>query len=116
MMGKRRLYFLVPKINTTKNIVDELLVARIPEKHIHVIAKEGVLLENLPEASLLEKSDFIPALEKGLSLGGVTGILARAGGDNFTTKWSRLCRWCGLVKQHVSRCRSRCMVIQYDRY
>ena len=75
-MDKRRLYFLVPEIKTAKNIVDELLVARIPEKHIHVIAKEGTQLEDLPEASIFEKSDFVPALEKGLALGGITGMLA----------------------------------------
>jgi hypothetical protein len=41
-----------------------------------VIAKEGVALEDLPEASLLQKSDFVPAVERGLALGGATGALA----------------------------------------
>lgn len=72
----RRIYFLVPDIDVTKRIVDELLLARIEEKHIHVIAKRGTPLENLPEASLLQKSDFIPAVEQGLALGGTTGMLA----------------------------------------
>ncbi|MDR4517711.1 MAG: DUF1269 domain-containing protein [Nitrosomonas sp.] len=72
----RRIYFLVPDINVTKKIVDELLLARIEEKHIHVIAKRGTPLENLPEASLLQKSDFVPAVEQGLALGGATGLLA----------------------------------------
>ena len=31
---------------------------------------------DLPEASLLQKSDFIPALERGLAVGGITGALA----------------------------------------
>ncbi|MCO6427192.1 DUF1269 domain-containing protein [Nitrosomonas communis] len=72
----RRIYFLVPDINVTKRIVDDLLLARIEEKHIHVIAKRGTPLEELPEASLLQKSDFIPAVEQGLALGGSTGLLA----------------------------------------
>lgn len=72
----RRIYFLVPDIATTKKIVDELLLARIEERHIHVIAKPGIPLENLPEANLLQKSDFIPAVEQGLALGGSTGLLA----------------------------------------
>ena len=72
----RRIYFLVPDIATTKRIVDELLLARIEERHIHVIAKRGTPLEDLPEANLLQKSDFIPAVEHGLALGGSTGILA----------------------------------------
>ncbi len=72
----RRIYFLVPDIATTKKIVDDLLLARIEERHIHVLAKRGTSLEDLPEASLLQKSDFIPAVEQGLALGGSTGMLA----------------------------------------
>ncbi|MBX3630501.1 MAG: DUF1269 domain-containing protein [Nitrosomonas sp.] len=72
----RRIYFLVPNIAVTHKIVDELLLAKIEEKHIHVLAKRGTPLENLPEANLLQKSDFIPAVEQGLALGGATGLLA----------------------------------------
>lgn len=71
----RRLYFLVPNVEHTSKIVDELLLARVAEKHIHVIAKEGTPLSNLPEARLSQKSDLVPALEKGLALGGITGII-----------------------------------------
>jgi hypothetical protein len=31
---------------------------------------------NLPEANLLQESDFVPAVERGLAIGGATGILA----------------------------------------
>jgi hypothetical protein len=72
----RRIYFLVPDIATTKRIVDELLLARIGERHIHVIAKRGTELEDLPEANLLQKTDFVPAVERGLALGGTAGALA----------------------------------------
>jgi len=72
----RRIYFLIPDVTTTKRIVDELLLARIEERHIHVIAKSGTPMEDLPEANLFQKSDFIPAVERGLALGGTTGILA----------------------------------------
>src|SRR5690554_1742147 len=79
MQGKRsmkRIYFLSPDFDTTKKIVDELLLARIEEHHIHILAKRGTEMEDLPEASFLEKTDFVPALEQGLALGGATGILA----------------------------------------
>jgi hypothetical protein len=72
----RRIYFLAPNIEISKKIVDELLLARIQERHIHVLAKRGTPMENLPEATHLQKSDFIPALQQGLALGGLTGILA----------------------------------------
>ena len=70
----RRLYFLVPDPDTAKKIVDELLLARIEDRHIHIVAKEGTPLEELPEASF--QSDVGPAIEQGLALGGATGVLA----------------------------------------
>jgi hypothetical protein len=72
----KRLYFLVPGVNSARKIVDELLVARIEERHIHVLAKRGTPMEDLPEASLLQKSDFIPAVQRGLALGGGVGTIA----------------------------------------
>jgi hypothetical protein len=72
----RRLYFLLPDLDVTHKVVDELLLARIEERHMHVIAKEGTPLKDLPEASLAQKSDFIPAMERGIAAGGATGIVA----------------------------------------
>lgn len=72
----RRLYFMVPDLDTAKTVVDELLLKRVDEHHIHVVAKEGTPMGDLPEANLLQKSDFIPAMERGLAVGGITGVLA----------------------------------------
>jgi len=72
----RRLYFTLPDLNTTHTVVNELLLQRVEERHIHVVAKDGTPLGDLPEANLLQKSDFIPAMERGLAMGGITGILA----------------------------------------
>jgi len=72
----RRLYFLLPDLDVTHKVVDELLLARIEEQHIHVIAKEGTPLKDLPEASLVQKSDFVPAMERGIAMGGATGVVA----------------------------------------
>jgi hypothetical protein len=71
----RRIYFLVPDLPAAKRIIDELLLARVPEQHLHVIAKRGTPLEDLPEANVLQKTDFIPAVERGLALGGAVGLL-----------------------------------------
>ena len=72
----KRIYFLVPNIDVAKLIVNELLIARIEERHIHILAKRDTPLDDLPEASFLQKSDFIPAMERGLALGGTVGTLA----------------------------------------
>lgn len=73
---RRRLYFLLPDLHHAKGVVNELLLSRIDEKHIALIARDDVPLDNLPEASFLQKTDFVPALERGALLGGVTGLLA----------------------------------------
>ena len=74
----RRLYFLLPHTDSAKVIVDELLLARIEERHIHIAAADhhALIEAHLPEANLLQESDFIPAVERGLAVGGATGILA----------------------------------------
>ena len=72
----RRLYFMVPDIDTANTVGDELLLKRVDDHHIHVVAKEGTPMGDLPEANLLQKSDFIPAMERGLAVGGITGVLA----------------------------------------
>jgi hypothetical protein len=79
----RRLYFLVPDVQSARRIVDELLLARIEERHIHVIAKEGTDMEDLPEAKLAQKSDVVPAFERGIAVGGATGILAGVAAVTF---------------------------------
>lgn len=74
----RRLYFLIPDVDSAKTIVDELLLARIEERHMHIAAADHHALTeaHLPEAGLLQESDFVPAVERGVAIGGATGILA----------------------------------------
>ncbi len=74
----RRLYFLLPTVDSAKTIVDELLLARIEERHMHIAAADHHALTeaHLPEAGLLQESDFVPAVERGVAIGGATGILA----------------------------------------
>ncbi len=74
----KRIYFLIPNIGIAKKIVDVLLLARVDQRHIHVLAKRNTPLEDLPEASFLQKSDFVPALERGMVFGGLTGIVLGA--------------------------------------
>lgn len=72
----KRIYFLIPNIVMAKSIVNELLLERIDENHMHVLAKRGTAMGNLPEASYLQKTDFIPAFEQGLAVGGFTGLMS----------------------------------------
>lgn len=76
----RRIYFLAPNIKTTHAIVEELRNEGIEDRHIHILAKRDTPLEDMPEASVLQKTDFISALERGVVLGGTTGLLAGLAG------------------------------------
>jgi hypothetical protein len=73
----KRLYFLAEDVVSTRRIVDDLLLHHVDERHIHIVASDSqaVIDADLPEASLLQESDFIPAVERGLALGGATGAL-----------------------------------------
>lgn len=73
---RRRLYFMVPSVASARIIRDELLLARIEDRHIHVLAKDGLPLDGLHEASILQKTDFVHGAETGLVVGGGIGILA----------------------------------------
>lgn len=72
---KRRLYFLLPTVDNAKTVHNELLLARIEERNMHVLARDDISLTDLPEASLLEKSDIIHGLQLGFVVGGFTGIV-----------------------------------------
>lgn len=72
----RREYFLVPDVETARKIVDELLLARVEWRHIHVLANDKIELQDLPEAELAQRSDLLPAIGRGTAAGGVTGMLA----------------------------------------
>lgn len=75
---RKRMYFLLPDVRQARAVFKELLLARIEEKHIHVMAKDGTTLGDLPEATLLQKSDALHGAGLGLLVGGATGAAAGA--------------------------------------
>ena len=79
----RRIYFLAPNIKTTHKIVDELRANGIEDRHLHILAKRDTPLEDMPEATEFQKTDFIAAVERGAALGASTGLLAGLIGLRF---------------------------------
>ncbi|MHB8621769.1 MAG: DUF1269 domain-containing protein [Sulfuricaulis sp.] len=73
---RRRLYFLLPNIKGAKAVFRNLLLMRIEDRHMHFLARKGMALSDLPEATMLQKSDEIHGLALGLVVGGATGALA----------------------------------------
>ena len=56
---RRRLYFIMPDLASARKMMDDLLLARIEERHIHVLARRGTAMDGLHEASHLQKSDLV---------------------------------------------------------
>ena len=72
---RRRLYFLLPDVASARHTVDDLLLARVEDRHMHVLARRDTDLGNLHEASALQKTDLVHGAEIGLVIGGIGGCL-----------------------------------------
>ena len=71
---RRRLYFLLPDVAAAQQTANELLLARIEWRHLHVLARPGTDLGELHEANPLQKSDLLHGAETGIVAGGLCGI------------------------------------------
>ena len=75
---RRRLYFLLPDVESAKRTADDLLLARVEDRNMRFLAKRGTALDPLHEAGYLDKTDVIHGAAVGLALGGIIGALAGA--------------------------------------
>ena len=78
MLMRRRLYFVLPDVECARAMLNDLLLARIECRHIHFLSKRDSLPDDLPEASVLQKSDIVHGAQTGVVIGGVVGALAGA--------------------------------------
>jgi hypothetical protein len=71
----RRLYVLVPTEELCRALVEELEGSGIPQTRLHVLAGLTHDLEDLPEASIWQRTELAHGIEWGVGLGGVAGLL-----------------------------------------
>lgn len=72
---RRRLYVVLPDLASAIQTANDLLLAHIEDRHMHFLAKRGMSLGGLHEASYLQKSDVRHALFLGAGLGALGGML-----------------------------------------
>ena len=72
---RRRIYWLLPDLASARRTMDDLLLARIAESHIHFVAREDADMTGLHAANLLQTSDVIRAAQAGLVIGGAVGAV-----------------------------------------
>jgi hypothetical protein len=69
------LYFLLPDVESARRTADDLLLARVEDRHMRFLARRGTDLGELHEASYLQKTDLMHGAALGLGLGGIAGLL-----------------------------------------
>ncbi len=75
---RRRLYFVLPNVESANQMLNDLLLARIEERHVHFLANPDIALGDLPEANALQGTDVIHGAELGLAIGAMAGVLGGA--------------------------------------
>jgi hypothetical protein len=78
MAMRRRLYFLLPDVLSARRTGDDLLLARVDDRHMQYLARRGTDLGELHEASYAIKTDLGRGAVLGLVLGALGGALVGA--------------------------------------
>jgi hypothetical protein len=67
------MYYLLPDAASARKVMDDLLLARIEERHVHFIARAGAPMEGLHEANILHTSDVVHGFQRGALIGAALG-------------------------------------------
>ena len=70
---RRRIYWLLPDLASARRTMDDLLLARITEQHMHFVGRDDADMTGLHAANVLQTSDVIRAAQVGLVIGGAVG-------------------------------------------
>lgn len=76
MLMRRRLYFVLPDVDSARTMLNDMLLARIEVKRIHFLARRDSLPADLPEASVLQKTDIVHGAQLGVGIGAIVGAIA----------------------------------------
>lgn len=90
MLGKKRLYFILPDSGSARGMLNELLLARIEIRHIRFWGRDGTLPEDLPDASFWHKTDLTHGAEIGMLAGGLIGLFGGVWLVAFPPDWVHL--------------------------
>lgn len=75
---RRRIYWLLPDLESARRTMNDLLLARIEERHVHFVAREDTDMRGLHAANVLQTSDVVRSAEMGLIIGASVGGLLGA--------------------------------------
>lgn len=72
----QRLYFVLPDVETSRKVAQDLLLARVGETRMHFLGKRGTDMKDLPEATGAHKTNLMRGIYIGFFAGILTGLLA----------------------------------------
>lgn len=75
---RRRLYFVLPDVESARRTADDLLLARVDDRRMRFLARRGTDLGELREAGYLIKTDMLHGAGVGLAVGALGGLLVGA--------------------------------------
>lgn len=70
---RHRLYYLLPDIESARQTLDDLLLNRIEQRHIHFLSRSPMPVD-MPEANFLQKTDVVHGAKAGMLTGAVLGM------------------------------------------
>lgn len=70
---RQRIYWLIPDVASARRVMDDMLLARIEERHIHFVAGADVDLSGLHAANTWQTSDVVRAGQMGGMIGAALG-------------------------------------------
>ena len=76
MLMRRRLYFVLPDVECARQMLNDMLLARIEVRHIHFLSRRDSLPDDLPQANVLQKTDIVHGAQLGIVIGGIVGAVA----------------------------------------
>lgn len=101
---RRRLYVVLPDVASARQTANDLLLARVEDRHMHFLGRRDMPLEDLHEASFLQKTDVRHAFFLGGGIGVVGGAalgvalkMTSLGGIEFDVGTLILCTLGGLL-------------------
>lgn len=80
---RRRIYWLLPDLASARRTMNDLLLARIGEAHIHFVARENADTTGLHLANVWQTSDVLRSAQIGLLIGGAVGAALGIGAAMF---------------------------------
>ncbi|MFZ2648505.1 MAG: DUF1269 domain-containing protein [Burkholderiaceae bacterium] len=81
---RRRIYWLLPDLESAIRTENDLLLARIAWQHIHFVGREDADMTGLHAANVLQTSDVVRSAQAGLVVGAAVGaVLGVVGGLLF---------------------------------